>query len=141
MVLFQHVLVPVATGDDADATCDALVPYIDDIERVTAVHVIEKAGGGIDKAPLEKRQEDAAACLERFASRLGGREDIELDTWTAYGTDVVETLFEAVADAEADAIVFRARGGSRLVRLLAGDVSTRLITEPPVPAVSLPRAE
>ena len=139
MAIFQHVLIPVATEEDAAATCDALEPYLGEVERVTAVHVIEKAGGAMDKAPLEKRREDAAEFLAVVDARLG--DSVAVDTRTAYGTDVVETLFDEAANAGATAIAFRPRGGSRIVRLLTGDTATRLVTEPDLPVVSLPTVE
>ena len=136
MTLLDHVLVPVATESDAETTCRALEPYLAEVERVTAVHVIEKAGGAMDKAPLEKRREDAAEFLAVVDSRLGDR--VAVDTRTAFGTDVVEALFEAAADAGATAVVFRPRGESRLVRLLSGDTASDLVTDPALPVVALP---
>lgn len=136
MILFDHVVIPVASEDDAVATCASLDPYLDDIERVTAVHVIEKAGGAPDKAPLEKRREDAAEFLAVVDTRIG--QSVAVDTRTVYGTDVVERLFEAADEASASALAFRARGGSRVVRLLTGDTASRLVTDPPIPVVSLP---
>ncbi|AGB16683.1 universal stress protein UspA-like protein [Halovivax ruber XH-70] len=134
---FRHLLVPVASEADADVTCHALSGYLDDVERVTAVHVIEKAGGGIDKAPLGKREEDSEDILDDVETTLGDR--VQVDTDRYYGTDVAETIFEAAADVDADAVAFRARGGSRIARLLAGDVSTRIVTDPSIPVVSLPK--
>lgn len=136
MTLLEHVLLPVASEEDAQATSAALEPYLSDVERVTAVHVVEKAGGAMDKAPMEKRREDAAAFLAVVDSRLGER--VTVETRTAFGTDVVETLFGEAADAGATAIAFRARGGSRIVQLLTGDVATDLVTDPELPVVSLP---
>ncbi|MFW5963592.1 MAG: universal stress protein [Natronomonas sp.] len=135
-MLFEHVLIPVASEDDAEATCTALEPYLEEVERITAVHVIEKAGGAVDKAPLAKRQEDAAEILALVDGRLGG--SVAVDTQTAYGTDVVETLFETAADVGATAIAFRPRGGSRILRLLTGDTASRLVTNATIPVVSLP---
>ncbi len=40
MSLFEHLLIPVATENDARTTCAALKPHLDHVERVTAVHVI-----------------------------------------------------------------------------------------------------
>lgn len=136
MTLLEHVLLPVAAESDAEASCTALEPYLEEVERVTAVHVIEKGGGAMDKAPLEKRREDAAECLAVVDSRLG--DGVAVDTRTAFGTDVVDALFEATVEAGATSLVFRPRGGSRIVRLLSGDTATDLVTDPPVPVVSLP---
>ncbi|MFC3958545.1 universal stress protein [Halovivax cerinus] len=133
---FRHLCVPVASEADADVTCAALDPYLEGVDRVTAVHVIEKSGGGIDKAPLGKREEDSADILDAIEMALGDR--VRVDTDRYYGTDVAETIFEAAGDVDADAVAFRARGGSRIARLLSGDVSTRLVTDPAIPVVSLP---
>lgn len=139
MVLFQHILIPVAEEEDARATCAALQPYLEDIERVTAVHVIEKAGGAPDKAPVEKRREDAADYLAIVDSTLS--ESVAVDTRTMFATDIVSALFTAAADAGADAIAFRARGGSRIMRMLTGDITTNLVTDPEVPVISLPHLD
>ncbi len=139
MVLLDHVLVPVASDEDAHATCAALRPYLDAVERVTALHVIEKRPNAVDKAPVEKRREDAAAFLGIVEATLG--DVVGVDTRTAFGTDVVETVFEEAVDADATAVAFRPRGGGRLARLLAGDTATRLVTAPPRPVLALPEAE
>jgi nucleotide-binding universal stress UspA family protein len=139
MSMLDHVLIPIASEDDATVTCAALAPYLDDVERVTAVHVIEKAGGAIDKAPIGKRREDAAEYLAIVETSLG--DEVAVDTRTAFGTDVVETIFDQAVDAGATAIAFCPRGGGRIVRLLTGDTATRLVTDPDLPVVSLPNPE
>ena len=111
-------------------------PYLEGTERVTAVHVIEKGGGVPDKAPLEKRREDASDFLAIVDSILSS--SIAVDTRTVFATEMVPALFSEAADVEADAIVFRARGGSRIKRILAGDITTNLVTDPTIPVVSLP---
>ncbi|QLG62227.1 universal stress protein [Halorarum salinum] len=139
MTPFDHLLVPIASEEDAEATCAALEPFLDDVGRVTAVHVIEKAGGAMDKAPLEKRQEDAATFLGVVDAALG--DSVPVETRVAYGTDVVETLFREAAEIGATAIAFRPRGGSRLLRIISGDTASRLVTEPEIPVITLPQQE
>ena len=139
MSILQRVVVPIATEEDAEGTCPALKPYLGEVETVIGVHVIEKGGGGIDKAPLDKRKEDAAEILGVATELLGDRVDTE--TRIAYGTDVVETLFDAADEANATAIAFRPRGGSRIVRFLSGDTASKLVTDPRLPVISLPKAE
>ncbi len=134
--LLRRVVLPVATEDDVRATLAAFRPYLPAVESVIAVHVIEKAGGAPDKAPLEKRETDAANILAIVESQIDG--DVPVETKVAYGTDVVDTLFEMAMDVNASAIVFRPRGGSRLIRLVTSDTSTRLITDPPLPVIALP---
>ncbi|WP_335998930.1 universal stress protein [Halorientalis halophila] len=137
MSVLAHLVVPVASEADAVATCEALEPYLDDIERVTAVHVIEKGGGSVDKAPLEKRREDAAEFLAVVDTRLSNA--VAVDDRTAFGTDIVQTIFEEARDAGATAVAIRPRGGSRIVRLLTGDTATRLVTDPDLPVLALPK--
>lgn len=139
MTLFGHVVIPVASEADATETCASLEPFLGEIERVTAVHVVEKAGGAPDKAPLEKRREDAAEFLAIVDARLGS--SVAVETRIVYGTDVVERLFETAESVGASALAFRPRGGSRIIRLLTGDTATRLVTDPPIPVVSLPTNE
>lgn len=139
MSVLGHVVVPVASEADARATCAALRPFLTDVQRVTAVHVIEKGGGVADKAPLAKRREDAATFLAIVESELGG--EVPVDTRTAFGTDIADTIVETAHDAGATAIAFRPRGGSRIVRLLSGDTATRLVTDPGLPVISLPHPD
>lgn len=139
MAFFQHILIPVAEEEDARATCVTLQPYLEDIERVTAVHVIEKAGGAVDKAPLEKRREDATEFLAIVEETLSG--SVAVDTRTVFATDIVPALFSEAGDAGAEAVAFRARGGSRIKRIIAGDLTTKLVTDPDIPVISLPNPE
>lgn len=139
MVCVQHVVIPVATEADAEATCRALEPHLADLERVSAVHVIEKNVGAPDKAPMAMRQEEGADIMATVDRELGDRVAIDTEVW--FGSDVVDALFEATVELGGEAIAFRARGGSRVVRLLAGDTASRLVTDPPVPAISLPSVE
>jgi nucleotide-binding universal stress UspA family protein len=134
--LLDHVVVPIASDGDATATCAALGPYLDEIERITAVHVIEKGDGSVDKAPMETRRSDGAEFLAIVDARIAG--DVALDTRIEFGTDVVETLFEAAIEVGATSIGVRHRGGSRIVQILAGDTGRKLVTDPKVPVVSLP---
>lgn len=131
--LFDHVVVPVADPDDARATCRALRDRL--TGTAVLVHVIEKAGGAVDKAGVEQREEYAEDVFETAREALG---DVPVETQIRYGTDVSETIFEAAADENASAIVITPRGGSRWVRLLTGDVALDLVTETDRPVVVLP---
>ncbi len=135
MTLLERVVVPVADEQDSRATAAAVSRQLDGVESVVAVHVVEKGGGAVDKAPVEQRRADAAAFLSVVESRLDDR--VTVETRVAFGTDVAETVVETALDAEATAIAFRPRGGSRLVRFLSGDTAARLVTDPELPVVSL----
>jgi nucleotide-binding universal stress UspA family protein len=139
MSILQRIVVPVATHEDAQQTCRALEPYLEEVETVLAVHVIEKGGGSPDKAPLEKREEDAEEILGIVENRLG--DETAVDTRVVYDTDVVDGIFDAATDADATAVAFVAREGGRLVRLLTGDTAARIVSEAPIPVVALPHEE
>lgn len=136
MTLLDHVVAPVASEDDATATASALVPHLPEIERITAVHVVEKGGGSIDKAPMEKRRDDGRAFLAILEEMLD--DQVAVDARIEFGTDVTGTIVDTAREVDATAIAFRPRGGSRILRLLSGDTATRLVTEPALPVISLP---
>lgn len=137
MSILDHVLLLVATEEDAETTCVALEPYLGRVERVTAVHVIETRKDAVDKAPVEKRRSDAAEYLSLVEARLG--DAVEVDSRVAFGPDVVETVLDEAAAVGATVIAFRPRGSSRLTRLLSGDVTTCLVTGSTLPVVVLPK--
>ncbi|MFC7095736.1 universal stress protein [Halobaculum marinum] len=139
MPAFSHLAVPVADANDAVATATALEPYLEHVERVTFVHVVEKGGGVVDKAPMAKRRTDAEAFLSVAAARVD--DAVATDTRIVFGTDIAETIVETALDAEATAVAFRPRGGRRLLRLLTGDTAERLVSDPALPIVSLPSSE
>jgi nucleotide-binding universal stress UspA family protein len=136
MSILQRIVVPVATPEDAQETCRALEPHLDEVDAVIAVHVIEKGGGTMDKAPLEKREEDAEEILGIVENHLG--DEVAVDTRVIYDTDVVDGIFGAADDADATSVVFVSREGGRLVRLLSGDTATRIVSEATIPVVALP---
>ncbi len=134
--LLVRPLLPVASVEDAEATCRAAQPYLSG--SVHAVHVIEKAGGAPDKASVEQREEVAESAFDALRDCLEG---MTVETEVRYGTDVAETIFEAADDLDASAIVVTPRGGSRWIRLLTGDVALSLVTETDRPVVVLPDLE
>lgn len=141
-MLTDRILVPVANEEDArrtfGAVLDTLISDVSPSSVIIAAHVIEKAGGAPDKAPLPARQEQAEATLS-LLENLFQQADSEIETEVAYGTDVVETLCELAMEKDATAIVFVPRPSGRLTRLLSGDLSARLIVESPVPVLTLPQ--
>lgn len=134
--LFDRVVLPVASPEDARATCRAVRPYLSG--EAVAVHVIEKAGGAPDKASVEQREEYAAEVFDAVRECLA---DTRVETDVRYGTDVAETIFEAASDHDASAIVITPRGGSRWIRLLTGDVALDIVTQSDRPVVVLPDVE
>ncbi|WP_324756651.1 universal stress protein [Haloarcula sp. GH36] len=132
--LLDRVVLPVASEEDAEGSARALAGQ--EYGEVVVVNVIEKAGGAPDKAGVEQRE---LAAEEMFAAAGEVLGDIETEIY--YGTDVVETIFEAATDHDATAVVVTPRGGNRIVQLITGDVALRLITENDRPVVVLPDAD
>ncbi|AUV84117.1 universal stress protein (plasmid) [Salinigranum rubrum] len=135
MVVLRHVAVPVANDEDVVETAAALEPYLDEIHRATLIHVIETRPGAVNKAPMEKRRDDAREFLSVFESRLDGR--VIVDTRIVFGADVAETIVETADAVEATVIIFRSRGSGRLARLLTGNTTARLVNDPELPVLSL----
>ncbi|MFA9427014.1 universal stress protein [Natronorubrum sp. A-ect3] len=134
------VIVPAADPDDGERTAAALTSHLTPTSSVVIVNVIEKAGGGIDKASVSQREEHADDIFER-TERVLDSTDATAETAVLYGTDVVERIFGEAEDRNADAVVFTAREGNRLAELLTGDVARRLVKEASIPVVALPQGD
>ncbi|WP_254863596.1 universal stress protein [Halovivax gelatinilyticus] len=132
--LLAHVLVPVAHEEDALKTANALAPY--NPNRVTALHVVEKAGGAPDKTPVEQSEEVAAEAYAAVRTIFS-----DAQTQTAYARDIVGAIFETADEVGASAIAFRSRGGNRIMHFLSGDLSLKLVTEADRPVIALPHIE
>lgn len=135
--LFTRVLLPVASEEDAAATCRRLFERTDEIGTIIAIHVIEKAGGGIDKASVEQREEHAEAIFEVVDEHCRGT-GANVKHRIRYGTDVTETILLGAEEEEASVIVFVPRESSRWVNLLTGDIAYSLVTEANRPVLVLP---
>lgn len=132
--LTQNVLVPVADQEDARTTAQTLEPY--QFDRITVLHVVEKGEGVPDKTPVEQSEQIAAEAFDSFRKTFP-----DAKTEVTYRRDVVKGIIEVADEIDASAIVFRPRGGARIVQWLAGDRSLRLITEADRPVISVPNGE
>lgn len=130
--MLSHVLVPVATENDARKTARAFAPYTP--EHVTVLHVVEKGGGSPDKTPVEQSEEIAEKAVEAVRTEFP---DAELKK--AYRRKVVDAIFDVAEEIDASAIVYRSRGGNRLIQFLSGDLSIKLVTNADRPVIALPR--
>lgn len=132
--LLSDILVPVANEADARATAEALLPYSP--TKITVLHVVEKGGGAPDKTPVEQSESIAEAAFAAFHETFP-----DAETEITYRADLVDGIIDVANEREASAIVFRPRGGSRIVQLLSGDRSLKLITDADRPVISLPSTE
>lgn len=132
--MLGHILLPVATETDARETARALAPYSPG--RVTVLHVVEKGDGAPDKTPVEQSEKIAENAVDAVRAEFP---DAELHT--AYSGDVLDAIFETAAEIDASAIVYRSRGGNRLVQFLSGDLSVKLVTNADRPVIALPRTD
>jgi len=139
--LFDRPVVPLASESDALATIHALQPHLQAGESVvTLVHVVEKAGGAPDKASVEQREEKAEEIFNVALDVLAD-DDVYVESEIRYHIDVATAIVDAAADADATAIVFTPRGGSKWVKLLTGDVADTLVETSDRPVVTLPDVE
>ncbi|MFB6121009.1 MAG: universal stress protein [Halobacteriaceae archaeon] len=136
--LLGHALVPVASPEDAEATGRAVFPRVAAVDgRVTALHVIEKAGGAPDKAGVEQREEYAEEVFDVVRTHAADA-DVPVETKLVFATDVTEAILDAARATEASAVVFTPRAGSRWLSLLSGDTSSELVKRADRPVVALP---
>ena len=131
------ILVPMASEDDAESTCESLRTQLEQPATVVGVNVVKKAGGAPDIASVEQREEHADRIFWVAGQKLAA-DDIEFEGKVAYGTDVAETIVAVADEVDADLIAFSPREASRLARLLTGDVALDLITGTDRPVLVLP---
>lgn len=126
----DHVVVPVADEEDARTTAELLDSYR--VGQITILHVVEKGEGVPDKTPVEQSEQVAEAAFDAFRAFFP-----EADSEVTYRRDIVEAINEVATDVDATAIVFRPRGGSRILQFLAGDLALKLVSEADRPVVAL----
>jgi nucleotide-binding universal stress UspA family protein len=134
---FETIALPLASEQDAETTCAAIRPYLSPETRVVVIHLIEKAGGWIDAAPVEQRKQRANRIFERCTQELSDCV-ASLETTIHYHTDLADGILEAVKENEVDLLAFTPRGGSRFRKLLTGDTSFSLIHEASCPVLVVP---
>lgn len=132
--LTEHLVVPVADEEDAIATATALERYR--FGQITLVHVVEKGEGAPDKLPVEQAETRATEAFAAFREIIPG-----VAEEMAYSSDVVGAVRDVADDAEASAIAFHPRGGSRIVQFLAGDRALKLVMDTDRPVIALPEVD
>lgn len=137
---FDTVVVPIAGEEDAETTCRAIRQFVSGRSEIVVVHVIEKAGGGIDPASVEQREREAQRSFGRCVRELSTHAGTVRAT-PAFDTDVVAGILGVTRTVDADAIVFTPRGANRLLKLASGDVTLKLIDRADRPVVVVPPAK
>ncbi|GAB6880378.1 hypothetical protein JCM17823_26520 [Halorubrum gandharaense] len=135
--LMARPLVPIASKEDAKDTYEAIAEYLDADANPVLIYVVEKAGGGIDKAGVEQREEAVTEAFNLF-QRLAADDGVAVETAIHYDTDVVEGIRAAAREHDATSIAFQPRGGSRITEFLSGNVRSKLTKGGPFPVVVLP---
>lgn len=136
--LVDRVLLPVANEDDAERTVAAARSYLENESAAVALYVIEKHEGAPEPASTEQLEEHGRETLAVVREAFAGS-PTAVETPLRYGTDLVETVFEAAADVDADCIAFVPRSKGRLVALLSGNLGWKLVNRTERPALVLPR--
>ncbi len=133
--LFEVAVLPVASAEDARTTCAGAAAHLHRASgRAVVVHVIE--GSPPDESGnehAESAEETFAAAREAFSAA-----GITIETRLEYGEDIPETVFDVADEVDASAIAFTPRAGSRLVKLLSGDLTSVLVSDSDHPVVVLP---
>lgn len=131
--LAEHLVVPVASVEDARETARIVEPYSDG--EITVVHVIEQTKGGPDRISPEQAHERAREAFDAFRDVIP---DAEAEL--VYQSNVVAGINETAAAVDGSAIAFHPRGGSRIVQLITGDTTLKLVTEADLPVIAIPTA-
>ena len=141
MPLIQHVLLPVATVDDARETCRAVRPYLSGVtDRVTVVTVVERSQGWPDIVPKDYRVKLAEEAVET-ARRILEQEELTVEIRLEPSYDTPLTIHELAEEVGATSIVFTPRSKGRLVDLFTGDTAWQLIKKARCPVIVVPPAE
>lgn len=134
--LLERVILPVATEDDTQATCNAIEPYLDGIDEIVLAHVVEQTPGYMDHASPEGLEEDARRFMQLALDQLG--QEAVTDVVVCFGEDATEEVVALAREREATAILFHPRDKGLLDRLADSTHESELIRASPVPVIALP---
>lgn len=133
--ILDRVLVPVASERDAQRTAAALRPHLAPQDgSVVVVHVVERTRGWPDPTPPAEQVAGAERAFEAVTDGFEAA-GVDVETRLLEGADVAEEILTAAADLEVGSIAFVRRGGSRLAKLLAGDVQRVLLERSECPVL------
>lgn len=130
-----NVLLPIADTEDAENTCEAVVPYLAGKDcRVFVIHIVKQKKKDADTEAVEVRAETvfehATACFDAIGIPTTG------EIW--YGTDVSKTILNAAEEHAADSIILTPRKKSVWRRILSENVIGQLARDVDQPLIVIP---
>ncbi|MDB9232992.1 universal stress protein [Halorubrum ezzemoulense] len=136
--LFERILVPIASPEDAEATARAIRPHLDAGTALIVTHVTR--GTDAETTIKTGRDQFAGATYETFSDILY-RRDLEFEWVTLEAREVTEALVDAVEMTTATVVAFTPRDMDTWKQTLAGDPGNRLIREAAVPVMVFPNQQ
>ncbi|MFC5279410.1 universal stress protein [Halorubrum rubrum] len=136
--LFERILIPIASPDDAEATARAVRPHLDSDTTIIVTHVTQ--GTAAETTIKTGRDQFAGATYERFADILY-RDDLQFEWATLEGREVAEALTDAIDMVDATLVAFTPRDMDTWERTIAGDPGGKLIREADVPVMVFPNRQ
>ena len=133
--LFERIMVPIASPEDAEETARAIRPHLDSGTTLIVTHVTE--GDTAETTIKTGRDQFAGATYETFSDILY-RRDLEFEWVTLEAREVAEALVDAIDMTEATLVAFTPRDIDTWRRAITGDPGGRLIREADVPVMVFP---
>ncbi|OYR45970.1 universal stress protein [Halorubrum sp. Hd13] len=136
--LFERILIPIASPDDAEATARAVRPHLDSDTTLIVTHVTP--GTAAETTIKTGRDQFTGATYEKFVDILY-RDDLQFEWATLEGREVAEALTDAIDMMEATLVAFTPRDMDTWERTIAGDPGGKLIREADVPVMVFPNQQ
>jgi nucleotide-binding universal stress UspA family protein len=139
--LLQNVLVPIASLEDAEATCRAVLDNIAEAGgRITATHVIDTQSDWHDMDPREYRRKLACDALD-LVTRRARAHGIRVDIRVIESQEITAAILALADEVDASAILFTPRSSGRLNSSFASGVAWTLVKTATRPVVVVPQVE
>ncbi len=136
--LFDHVLLAVATGEDAERSCRVMLEMLEgQLSRVTVVTVVPRYREWADSIPSDYRLENAREALS-VAHQLLYEAKLQVEAIVEQASNTSDAIHRLADRIDASAIIFSPRSANRLVDFLAGDTAWSLVKRSRRPVLVLP---
>jgi nucleotide-binding universal stress UspA family protein len=131
-----RLLLPIAEETDAEATCDAVRPYLGENDQVVVVHVLESEADAPSDTERERADTVFEIAREQLTDAVGG-----FQTELRHGSDPIEEIVASAEAFDATAIGFTPRPENRWVKMLSEDHTHRLTAEGELPVLIFPHPD